>query len=140
MRALAFIVALIALALPSKAVAVSPIDPPLTYLLTVYDRDPDNLAPDGTTVFLSRSTRELQRLGLPLMQEPCGKATVVGGRAEMRVDITTACPEGMVAFFGLILPEVAIGASSEPRLEWRRAYSESTMTVRLVIRPEPPRS
>lgn len=141
MRALASVVLFVifALALPSKASAVPSVDPPLTYMLTVYGRDSDKLAPDGTTVFLSRSTRELQRLGLP-MQGPCGKAIVVGGRAEMRVDITIDCPDGMLAFFGLVLPEVSIGASSAPPLEWRRAYSESTTTSHLVIRPELPRS
>ena len=133
------LVVLVMLLAPQAASAVPPVDPTLTYILTVHGRDPENLAPDGTIVFLSRSTRELQRLGLP-MQGPCGRATVVGGRAELRVDITAECPEGMLAFFGLVLPEVAIGAVSEPRLEWRRAYSESTTTVHLVVRPERPRS
>ena len=134
------LIALVMLLAPRPASAVSPVDPPLTYVLTVYDRDPDKLAPDGTTVYVTRSPRELQRLGLPL-SGPCGQATVVGGHAEVRVEITADCPEGMLALIGLgDLPGGGISADSEPRLEWRRGYSESTTTVHLVVRPNPPRT
>jgi hypothetical protein len=120
--------------------AVPPLDPPLTYILTVYDRDPNKLAPDGMTVFVIRAPRERERLGLP-PAGPCGQATVIRGRAELRVEVTPDCPEGMFALFGLAdLPGGGISADSEPPLRWRWAYSESTTAANLVVRPIPPRT
>jgi hypothetical protein len=140
MRALALLLLLGLLAPVTPALAVPPVDPPLTYALTVYDRDPSRLASDGTTVYVIRAPRERERLGLSPFSAPCGVATVVGGRAEVRVEITADCPEGMFALFGLAdLPGGGISAASEPPLVWRRAYSESTTTVELVVRPVPPR-
>ena len=73
---------------PSRVTsAVSPVDPPLTYILTVYDREPGRLVPDGTIVMVTRGGRERERLGLP-PGGPCGQAKVVAGRAELRVEIT----------------------------------------------------
>src|SRR6476660_6872752 len=110
--------------------AAPPSDPPLTYRLIVYDRDPGKLAPDGTKVIV---------LGLPPRHAPCAEAEVRSGVAELRVDVTPNCPAGMYMHILLMgLPGGGTLAVSEPDIgfDWRAAaYSESTSNVTATLRP-----
>jgi hypothetical protein len=128
-RLLALLVALVLLTQPQHASAAPPPDPPLTYELTVYDRDPARLAPDGTKV---------TALAQPPRSTSCGEAEVRGGVAELRVEVSELCPAGMTVFFVLTnLPGGAITAYADPLIQWRAAYSEETVTLRADVRPIP---
>src|SRR4051812_36739460 len=117
----------------APASAAPPGDPPLTYRLTVYDRDTTRLAPDGTKVIVT---------GLPPRHASCAETEVHGGIAELRVEVTENCPAGMSVYFLLLdLPGGGISAASEPPIDWRAtAYSESTSTLTATVRPIQPRT
>jgi hypothetical protein len=141
MRGLALLLLWLAFLSPTTAHAVPPVDPPLTYVITAYDRD-GRFAPDGTRVSVIELPRVRERRGLPVAAPGalCGEAFVSNGRALLRVEISTDCPVGMYASLGIELPHLAITAYSDPPFEWRRAYSEATATMNVAVHPIPPRS
>ena len=109
MRVLAFVLVFVALVLPSKASAVPPVDPKLTYRLTVYDRDPSKLVPDGTRVVV---------VSMPPRATVCAEAEVTGGIAEIHVEVTEVCPAGMTVYFALLnLPAGGVTAYADPAIE-----------------------
>ena len=133
---------LLPLFITTRLVAAEPLqDPPLIYRLAVYDRDPGRLAPDGTSVLVYPLPGARSHAGLPpYVNAPCAETVVLNGQAELQVEMTPDCPAGFPMSFTLYLPGGPITADSEPNLEWRRAYSESTTVVDLVVRPIPPRT
>jgi hypothetical protein len=125
------LLSLLALLLPfgvSAASAAPPVDPPLTYRLTVYGND-GKLAPDAYVIV--RGTGKDSFLPNP----SCAEAKVKDGKADLVVNITDACPSGMRMSLSLWLPEGPIRAFSESGFEWRKAYSETTTSVELGVRP-----
>jgi hypothetical protein len=131
-RLLVLLLALVLLTQPQGALAAPAPDPPLTYRLTIYSNDPSQLAPDGSYVMLRAALRQSDSF----QPDPhCAEGFIHGGRAELQVDITAKCPAGMAVSLSLWLPEGPILAYAESPLEWRRAYSEATTTVDVVVRP-----
>ena len=117
--------------------AAPPVDPPLTYRLTVYDRDPRELAPEGTRILVNATPSARQLLGLSPFADPCADVYVDRfGHAEISVEITADCPVGLCVSILMLPPGRPITAASDPPMVWRRAYSEATTKVDLVVRPE----
>ena len=142
MRGLPFLLLVLAFVLPAKASAVSPVDPPVTYRLTVYGRDQIRLTYDGSVVQAARRLTPAYPREFPTRYVTCASAVVKGGVAELRVEITPECPAGSVISFLLIPAEPGgpITATAVPEIQWRVAYSEATSVVDAVVRPVPPRT
>jgi hypothetical protein len=125
----------------SPASAAPPVDPPLTYRLTVYDRDPRVLAPEGTRILVNATPAARQLLGLSPFADPCADVYVDRfGHPEIAVELTADCPVGLFVSILMLPPGGPITAASDPPMVWRRAYSEATTKVDLVVRPIPPRT
>jgi hypothetical protein len=130
---------------PPSAAPPEPAANGLRYRLLVYGRDPQQVAPDGSTVdVLPLSGQPPPNGSQPAPNGgpsgPCAHAVVADGVAEIAVGFSSDCPEGVRVSFLLSLNdgEGPITGFSEPEIEWRTAAPDETQPIDLIVRPVPP--